>query len=292
VQPPAKRRHGWDPTPSGGTDTPILPSGNRVTWSDEDFPVLDGEIDVKTPTPAAGVIKSLKADARKAQAAHGKGKGKAKNKSGSKGKTVHIEQADELLDALVAQARQGTSSTGAESGSLGDLGASGSAIDGHLASAIGHQSGVQEAAAGAQTEEAARTSSAASSSSGVHGAAQLAPMEVQDTTGMGAAIGATSSATTDAGAGASAAADVTPGANAEAGAGAPTVETVPSVAGASAPQVGPTGTGTEVGDPKGTKQPIPSTTPGNSGEQGAGSAETGGSSGAAGRPTDSGSLNQ
>ena len=105
--PPAKRRHGWDPEPSGGTDTPILQPGSRETWTEEDFPILDGEIDAKTLSPTAGVIKSLKAEAKKAQAANGKGKGKAKNKSGVKGRTVHVDQADDLLDALVAQARQG-----------------------------------------------------------------------------------------------------------------------------------------------------------------------------------------
>jgi hypothetical protein len=283
VQPPAKRRHGWDPEPSGGTDTPILQPGSRETWTEEDFPILDGEIDAKTLSPTAGVIKSLKAEARKAQVANGKGKGKAKNKSGIKGKKVHVDQADEMLDALFAQARQGTPSTGAESGALGG--------EGDQTSAIGQRSEVQDAAVGAQRTEGVRTTSAPSSSSGVQGAA-LPAQPVQDTTGSGAAQAVTASATAAAGARATATADATPEAGAHTGAGASSAAAALSVAGASEPTAGPTGTGAESGAPKGNQQPIPSTTPGNSGEQGAGSGEPSGLTGTAGQPTNSGSLNQ
>ncbi len=283
-QPPAKRKHGWDPVPPGGTDTPILQPGSRETWTEEDFPILDGEIDAKTLSPTAGVIKSLKAEAKKAQAANGKGKGKAKNKSGIKGKKVHIDQADELLDALVAQARQGTPSTGAESGALGGVG--------DQSSATGQQSEVQDAAAGAQTNEGVRTSSASSSSSGVQGAALPAPQPVQDTTGSGAEQAVTASATAAAEARSTATADETPEAGAQAGAGASSAAAELSVAGASEPTAGPTGAGAVTGAPKGNQHPITSTTPGNSGEQGAGSAEPSGLAGTAGQPMDSGSLNQ
>jgi hypothetical protein len=216
--------------------------------------------------------------------ANGKGKGKAKNKSGIKGKKVHVDQADEMLDALFAQARQGTPSTGAESGALGG--------EGDQTSAIGQQSEVQDAAAGAQTNEGVRTPSAPSSSSGVQGAALPASQPVQDTTGSGAAQAVTASATAAAGARATATADATPEAGAHTGAGASSAAAELSVAGASEPTAGPTGTGAETGAPKGNQQPIPSTTPGNSGEQGAGSEEPSGLTGTAGQPMNSGSLNQ
>ena len=290
--PPAKRRHGWDPTPSGGTDTPILPPGSRETWTEEDFPILDGEVDAKTPAPTSGVIKSLKSDTKKAMAASYKGKGKAKTKSGAKGKPMHIAQADELLDALVGQARRGTPAAGAESGALGSLGAGEAAADVQQTSAIVQQSGVQGAEGGGPMPAGDVISSSASSSSGAHGAAHQAAAAVQATTGAGAQPGATISVTAEAGVRANATADETPGAGAAAGAGAVNAEAVLSEARASEPLVGQTGTGAEIGDQQGAKQPTPSTTPGNMGAQGVGSVEPDGSTGAAGHSMGTGSSNQ
>ncbi len=157
TMPPAKRRHGWDPDDGvGGTATPIVQVGDLGGLAEEDFPVLDGGLDAQTPTPTAGVIKSLKADTRQAIASSYKGKkgakDKAKNKGGGKGKTFHVEQADELLEApLTKQDPQGTPVAGAESGQLGFRQAGGSMSSGSMQPSA-TSSGEQPAAQGPGAE--------------------------------------------------------------------------------------------------------------------------------------------
>ncbi len=147
--PPAKRRHGWDAEGAGGTDTPRIQVGDLGGLAETDFPVLDGELTAQKPTPTAGVIKALKADTRQAIASSCKGKKGAKGKSkGGKGKTFHIEQADQMLEALLRQQDpRGTPASGAESGSLG-VRESGESMPSGTTPHSASSSGEQEAASG------------------------------------------------------------------------------------------------------------------------------------------------
>ncbi len=219
VQPPAKRRQGWDVAGSGGTDTPIIPLGDLSGVTEEDFSVLDAELPDRKPTPTAGVIKALKADTKQALAASCKGKtgakGKSKDKNG-KGKTFHLPQeADQVLDALLKQqAQSGTPASGAESGSLGS-----SASSASVASVALQRSATEG-------REAAASSVSASSASG-----QLsqppASSDAERTSSGSAQPSGSAAAEATAGATAGASAGAAPG-RAERGSGAGTGATTPT----------------------------------------------------------------
>ncbi len=180
MQPPAKKRHGWEPEQTaveGGTATPLLPSSALGALAESDFPVLDGQLDLPIPTPTAGVIKSLKAGTRQAvlNMVKGKkgGKGKAKTKGG-KGKTFHIDQADELLDALLRRTdAMGTPAEGGETGHLGGGSADGSTTSGMQQPSDGSGGESQQPVAVTGRTGVAQTEGSSSSGAAAHSGGPL-----------------------------------------------------------------------------------------------------------------------